>query len=418
MTAVAGILNKQGVAIAADSAVTVNGVNHRKVYNSANKIFTLSKHHPVGISIYNSAQIMGIPWEILIKEYRKQLGDKSFSKLSEYKDNFFNWLKANNYFLEKQNITYIFIDFLSFVQAIINDQQFQLELRKGGDIETFLIQGLNNFSSEIVKSPPLDSLKGINENESKKLIGSLVPEILNALGNNFNRKFDQNKLEGPLLDSYFNYINHDWFIQYTGLIFTGYGETEIFPRLITVNVSLVIDGKLRYNEDKKKEVIISDSNNASIRPFAQTDVIDTVLQGISPELKSLSTNVFGDFMNQFIGEITRIPSIPPELLNALQAINTEQYVQNYHQQLSNIVSKRYVEPLMGAVAQLSKEDLAEMAESLVYLTYLKRRFTMAEESVGGPVDVAVITKGDGFIWIKRKHYFDPELNQSFFQKYI
>lgn len=418
MTAVAGILNKQGVAIAADSAVTVNGVNHRKVYNSANKIFTLSKHHPVGIAIYNSAQIMGIPWEILIKEYRKQLGDKSFSKLSEYKDDFFNWLKANNYFVEKQNNTYIFIDFLSFVQAIINDPQFQIELRKGIDIEDLLIQELNIFSSEIVKSPQLESLNGINEDEAKKLIGSLVPEILKALGNNFNRKFDQSKLEQPLLDSYFNYLNHDWFIQYTGLIFTGYGETEIFPRLITINVSLVIEGKLRFNEDAKKDVVISDSNNASIRPFAQTDVIDTVLQGISPELKGLSTNVFGDFINQFIGEIARIPSIPSDFLTTLLAIDTQQYVHNYHQQLSNIVSKRYVKPLMGAVAQLSKEDLAEMAESLVYLTYLKRRFTMAEESVGGPVDVAVITKGDGFIWIKRKHYFDPELNQSFFQKYI
>jgi hypothetical protein len=418
MTAVAGILNKQGVAIAADSAVTVNGVNHRKVYNSANKIFTLSKYHPVGIAIYNSAQIMGIPWEILIKEYRKQIADKSFPKLSDYKDDFLNWLKENNYFIEKQNNTYIFFDFLSFVQAIINEPQFQTELRKGADIESLLIDKLNVFSHEIINSPSINSLKGINEADTKKLIASLVPQILGALNNNFNRNFDQSKLEKPLLESYFNFLNHDWFIQYTGLIFTGYGETEIFPRLITINVSLVIDGKLRFIEDNKKEVVISDANNASIRPFAQTDVIDTVLQGISPELKGLSTNVFGDFINQFIHEITQIPSLPAELLASLQAINTQQYVQNYRQQLGNIVNKRYVKPLMGAVAQLSKEDLAEMAESLVYLTYLKRRFTMAEESVGGPVDVAVITKGDGFIWIKRKHYFDPELNQSFFQKYI
>ncbi len=33
-----------------------------------------------------------------------------------------------------------------------------------------------------------------------------------------------------------------------------------------------------------------------------------------------------------------------------------------------------------------------MAESLLYLTYLKRRITFAEESVGGPVDVAIISK--------------------------
>ena len=72
---------------------------------------------------------------------------------------------------------------------------------------------------------------------------------------------------------------------------------------------------------------------------------------------------------------------------------------------------------MNAVGTLSKEDLAEMAESLIYLTYLKRRITLAEESVGGPVDVAIISKTDGFIWIKRKHYFSPELNHHFFTNY-
>jgi len=41
----------------------------------------------------------------------------------------------------------------------------------------------------------------------------------------------------------------------------------------------------------------------------------------------------------------------------------------------------------------------------------------AEESVGGPVDVAVISKGDGFVWIKRKYYFDSDINKHFFDKY-
>lgn len=33
------------------------------------------------------------------------------------------------------------------------------------------------------------------------------------------------------------------------------------------------------------------------------------------------------------------------------------------------------------------------------------------------LDVAVISKGDGFIWIDRKQYFRPELNDHFFQNY-
>jgi hypothetical protein len=58
-----------------------------------------------------------------------------------------------------------------------------------------------------------------------------------------------------------------------------------------------------------------------------------------------------------------------------------------------------------------------MAESLVNLTSFKLKVTEDAETVGGPIDVAVISKGDGLIWIKRKHYFSPELNQQFFANY-
>ncbi|MEA1995293.1 MAG: hypothetical protein U9N18_03965 [Campylobacterota bacterium] len=44
-------------------------------------------------------------------------------------------------------------------------------------------------------------------------------------------------------------------------------------------------------------------------------------------------------------------------------------------------------------------------------------FSLESETAGGPIDVAVISKGDGFIWIKRKHYFKPELNPQFFANY-
>ena len=43
---------------------------------------------------------------------------------------------------------------------------------------------------------------------------------------------------------------------------------------------------------------------------------------------------------------------------------------------------------------------------------------MDAETVGGPIDVAVISKADGFIWIKRKHYFSKELNPHFVANYF
>lgn len=78
----------------------------------------------------------------------------------------------------------------------------------------------------------------------------------------------------------------------------------------------------------------------------------------------------------------------------------------------------YTEPLLQTVIGLDKEDMANMAESFIALTSLVRRMQPREETVGGPVDVAVISKGDGFVWINRKHYFKPELNATFFQNYF
>lgn len=418
MTAVAGILNKQGVAIAADSAVTVSGLNNRKVYNSANKIFTLSKYQPVGIAIYNSAEFMGIPWEILIKEYRKKIGEDSFPKLEDYRNDFFEWLKSNDYFeheWEKGN--YLFGDFLNFVQAIINES---IKTNADRDVlEKKLIEFCQNYlQNTIPKQAPLESMTLLNETIVKEKLISFVSNICTIIDNNFGVETKTEILGQPLVDAYFSYLRHEQFLQFTGLIFTGYGDKELFPRLLPVKISIVIDKNLRFLADKQQEAIITSEQQSMIRPFAQTDVIDTILQGISPELFSLSGNIFHGFLKEFVNKIISVKGIPVNFAKGLGGLDLSSYVAEYQNRFQKIVHEKYVNPLMGAVSHLSKEDLAEMAESLVYLTYLKRRFTMAEESVGGPVDIAVITKGDGFVWIKRKHYFDPELNKAFFQKYF
>ena len=44
-----------------------------------------------------------------------------------------------------------------------------------------------------------------------------------------------------------------------------------------------------------------------------------------------------------------------------------------------------------------------------------KQLSLEAETVGEPIDVAVIWKGDGFIWINRKHYFNAELNHRYFR---
>jgi hypothetical protein len=67
---------------------------------------------------------------------------------------------------------------------------------------------------------------------------------------------------------------------------------------------------------------------------------------------------------------------------------------------------------------MQKSELVAMAESMVNLTALRRHVTTDQETVGGPIDVALITKGEGFIWIKHKTNYDPYLNQHLQQNYF
>ena len=97
MTAEVAVMNKSAVALAADSAITITtgDLNQSKVFNTANKLFTLSKYQPVGIMVYNSMELGGVPWETIIKEYRKNLAEEPLDTIKDYCDNFFNFLCDN-----------------------------------------------------------------------------------------------------------------------------------------------------------------------------------------------------------------------------------------------------------------------------------------------------------------------------------
>lgn len=81
-------MNRIAVALAADSAVSIPTQSGHKIFQSANKLFTLSKHYPVGVMIYNDASILGVPWETIIKMYREELADRHFPKLCDYAQHF------------------------------------------------------------------------------------------------------------------------------------------------------------------------------------------------------------------------------------------------------------------------------------------------------------------------------------------
>ncbi len=428
MTAVVGILNKHAVAIAADSAVTIGGSVKRKIFNSANKVFTLSKIHPVGIMIYNSANFMDTPWETLIKMYRKQLGNKSFDTVKAYQEDFFQYLKNHNYFTDTDSQKRALFGFaLNLLNRVLNMIKEEKPTLFNSDTPENRNEILNQFEHlsdtyyQVVQASPntCDDLLNFSEED----FTAFAEEPINVL---IDSEFASKKFVVPdslkvsfkkLVYSYVRTKEDQ--TSYTGLIFTGFGEAELYPQLVPVNVSFVVDNKLRYYIDDQRDASITHNTTGAIRSFAQTDVINTILTGIDPLLDTTYLENFKASFDKYNKEIINIlGDSNPELTAKIKAIDIQTLREEYNKKNAETKQINYIEPLMDAVSSLSKEDLAEMAESLIYLTYLKRRITFAEESVGGPVDVAIISKGDGFIWIKRKHYFKPELNRYFFDNYF
>lgn len=414
MTAIVGVLNKHAVAIAADSAVTMG--NTHKVINSANKIFTLSKYHPVAVMTYNNAAFMGVPWDIIIKEYRKQLKDKSFPYLKDYVDDFIKYLHIRHFFCDERTqqvfMIYLLDSYLNICRKeILKDKSIgKDELTKDLMEEKLKICLNNNRNSD--KCPEFASY---SYNDFKSYASSAIKDYANSI-------IDIDDIE-LLMESFFYYMVAK-FSQpfYTGLVFVGYGEKEIYPSLYPINVSLGIDNHLKYYLDDDNVAQITEHGaGAIIIPFAQTDVTQTIIRGINPSFQDIIYNVIDKSIKSFSKDITNILDKNPATASvsaAIKGLNLKNTINVASREIKDEMFNLYSKPLIDTVVLLDKEDMANMAESFISLTSLVRRMQPGEETVGGPVDVAVISKGDGFVWINRKHYFKPELNSSFFSNYF
>jgi len=63
-------------------------------------------------------------------------------------------------------------------------------------------------------------------------------------------------------------------------------------------------------------------------------------------------------------------------------------------------------------APMPIQDAIDLAEFLVHTAINFSRFTPGPQVVGGPIEVAAITKHEGFKWIQRKHYYGAEFNRE------
>ena len=428
MTAIVGIINRNGAAFAADSAAThtLSADNKKKITNHANKVFELSKYHPVGVAICGTLSFMGVPWEDIIKQYRANVEKTDFPHLLDYVQNFMKFVREAILpkFVDEQKgqMRHLCV---GLRQEVIDIAVKDLQ-EKGRDgksitsldlfpiICTKLTQFIEDYSKEKMRNGK--DFEGYSIEDFTAYARDIISGVLKELTEDDNCPEGFKDLFAEALYNILLSRNHVYFPT-TELIFWGYGEDDLFPSCHSILISSAFNGRIRWTD--QTDFVVSNSSPAWIIPYAQTDVANTVVRGVDQNLRDHFSGKANEVLNKFkMDLVQKLDEVnaPDDLKKAIAGLDTNPYTALFTGDMNDYIQENYIDKLMDTVSYLMKEDLADMAESLVRMTCLKRHFTTDEETVGGPVDVAVATRGDGFAWIKRKHYFSPDINHHYFER--
>lgn len=426
MTAEIAVMNKMAVALAADSAVTVaRQTNERKIYNTVNKLFSLSKYHPVGIMIYGNAELLGVPWESIIKIFRKKLGDTCLPTLGDYGQKFIAFLDEKNSLfpeiVQDRNFQDVISEVLFGIKIEINKSVNNHIARQGSitdsQIAAVVDDEIDSAHNHLERQQNLSHLPSeYHQNileKCRQIVSEEVKQIFQALPVS-----EETSEKLILLLSYLFY--KDVFPNgVSGIVIAGFGEEEVFPSLVNYSVDMVVNNRLKYKEEKS--VSVDDEKTAMIFPFAQGEMVDAFMEGIDPFYRHTLDSYLKEIFTQYPDIILQnLPIAADEKQKQISTLKKDglDLLRAFQEKMRLYRHEQHIDPILEAVAVLPKDEIAAMAETLVNLTSFKRRVSMQAETVGGPTDVAVISKGDGLVWIKRKHYFNAALNPQFTTNYF
>lgn len=422
MAAEIAILNKGGIALAADNAASIK---KRKTIHSVNKLFSLSKRHSVGMMIYGSANFMGVPMETIIKSYRTQLGDRPLQNIERYGESFMDYLSGDKrYDDERLEERVVSRTFNKFFKMIVNDLSVSLKQAPKNQNSTNLVfEYLDMIIDEYKEQEKsIERLLDISYFDYFNRFADVLIEIITKHLKNFlpqEVSLPQNIMD-KLLELSFGPITSEFFSpKSTGLVIAGFGEDDILPSLIEYQIEGFICGKLKYSIHSSHQISYIKSRNemtSDIVTFGQNEMVQSFIYGISPDMEAFMFHQFKKMISNFPINLQQKLGVTfnEEQNNVISKIQEQIFHEtlkkyNYYQK------QNFALPILDIASFLPKEELAEMAETLINLTAFKQKISSNSKAVGGPIDVAVISKGDGFVWINRKEYFKPELNNHFFE---
>ena len=423
MTAQVALLNGLGVALASDSAVTYGG----KVLNSSEKIFELHLPHKVAVLTSGRADFMGIPWEVVLSAWSQTL-DRPFVTIADYRESLFKFVRTilpDDGSLTDAEKAYLRSSYwgptgafeatgtvlndvlLPFYQSILSsedladfmsDEEWTPEFR--GEMTSLLTKDvidevrirLEGFAQS--RADLFEPVPGLKESLARVWVDKYWSEYSRSPFDDFSTWPEVPGLDEWVNNLWSRYIVNADYIGETGLHFLGYGSEDLFPSGAGVFFHGVVNGVLL----KRFEGVAPSIPDPRHFFFGQSDAIRNITSGDDNLLINTAVQTSKRTLTDIYERIAEVEADGIE--------STKEYIMQSLERESMADEMRRAgdeerrKPFNRAIEMAPILDLAEFAAQLVGVQAASAAMTQENPSVGGPVDVAVITHRAGFQWIR------------------
>ena len=252
MTTEIAVLNRLGVALATDSAVTISGASRTKIFNSADKLFELSCDHPVAIMINGNMDFFGVPWEILVKDFREAKGKTPLNAIEDWANAFLAFSQVHSHLTllaDDEYINNIAQSEIGIIRGELLDQFWNARTEFSLSEAKTLIQQIASIrTAELLKMGVSAAHRELNVTEVAARYASVLREIIiDELKPVTVDDDDINTVTKQTATAIITVIRD---ASTTGLIFAGYSMNQSFPCIYSVDVSGVLYGKKAYRNQR------------------------------------------------------------------------------------------------------------------------------------------------------------------------
>jgi hypothetical protein len=400
MTAVIGIFNKEGAVLAADSAVSYQSKDGLISRNTGNKIFPLSSDSPLAVMVYGASNFVGIPLELILGGFPAAHKGVAFGHLPDCMDALLQHFQ--NHVADGEPEMFLVHRFVEEIFRVSLPGKGELEprdVREG--FEWRVLSMSQNWtalprwdtSDPVDKSPPLPMFM--------ESVGLALRHQVGVHCDGQRPIQVDDQLVAKVAGLVLLMLSRIPTLSGTGLILAGYGDRDMFPGYIELVIEGAFKGRVRYYIKSKRDV--SHFQPAFLASFGQSHVIEGFLQGVDPHmyrfLLQRCRDTLVDLVQLFVSSVEEDQQPRVEL--ALREV-VEKSICDLQEEVLRYQDQSYSHLASQALALLSQEDLAEIGEVLITLTAIQKRISKQVEDVGGPIDIASLTKQDGLVWLQRK----------------